>query len=93
VTVSRTTTPEQLRRIAHQIMAHLGLQIIYVFSGMVCNDVRYLKVAHRTMDTQRLATGGSGTPYALVRKEDQRPLDTIFGSRIGGPIMTTSATP
>lgn len=75
---------EQSALIAHQIMAYLGLQIIYVFAGMLCNDVRYLTVEHRTMDGQRLANGGSGTPYVLVRKEDQRPMDAIFGPRLGG---------
>lgn len=79
----RNDTPnfaiEQSAVIAHSIMAHLGLQIVYVFADFSCNEVRHLKIAHRTMDSERLMTGGSGTPYVLVRKADQRPFDDIFG--------------
>lgn len=82
----RNDTPnfsiEQNALLAHSIMAHLGLQIVYVFADFSCNEVRYLKIEHRTMDSHRLMTGGSGTPYVLVRKADQRAFDDIFGSPI-----------
>ena len=85
----RSDTPnfaiEQSALIAHQIMANLGLQIVYVFADLTCNEVRHLKIAHRTLDSQRLATGGSGTPFVLVRKADQRPLDDVFGPPVGHP--------
>jgi hypothetical protein len=87
----RSDTPnfaiEQSALIAHQIMANLGLQIVYVFADLSCNEVRHLKIEHRTLDSHRLTTGGSGTPYVLVRKADQRPLDDIFG-----PIIERRAT-
>jgi len=75
---------EQSALIAHQIMANLGLLIVYVFADFTCNSVQHLQIAYQSLNEPgRVKTGGSGTPYVLVRKADQRPFDEIFGPPVG----------
>ena len=68
---------------AHCGMRFLGLRIVYVFEDMTCNTPENLEPVKWWMPDpgrDRVAAGGSGTPFALVRKSDQVPLDTWFGS-------------
>jgi hypothetical protein len=80
----RADTPnfaiEQHAVVAHQLMAVLGLPIVYVFGDFTCARVQDIDIVYQSLNEPgRVQTGGSGTPYVLVRKADQRPLDVIFG--------------
>lgn len=67
---------------AHRAMSCLGLRVVYVFADMSCNtpeDLRPIRWEMPDPGRRRVAANGSGTPYALVRKSDQHPLDKWFG--------------
>lgn len=67
---------------AHRAMSPLGLRIVYVFGDMSCNFPEDLVAVGRFMPdvgSQRVAANGSGTPFVLVRKHDQLPMDKLFG--------------
>lgn len=56
------------------------LPFVYVWGDMTCNFVHDLRpVRYFDKDTRVNVAGGSGTPFLLVRKADQRHLDEIFG--------------
>ena len=78
-----TTTPnfslEVDAYMAHKAMRALGLPLIYVWQDMTCNTPDALKPIRWELQPQRGRNGGSGTPYLLVRKEDQRPFEWAFG--------------
>jgi hypothetical protein len=65
---------------AHQAMRGLGLPIVYVWQDMTCNTPAGLFVHRWELVPQRGKNRGSGTPYALVYKADQHPLEWAFGS-------------
>lgn len=68
--------------IAHKAMSPLGLRIIYVFDDMSCNVPERLIPIRWTIPPDEqdcVISNGSGTPYILVRKCDQIPMDTVFG--------------
>ena len=78
-------TIEQSAYQAHCAMAVLGLRIVYVFADFRCNTPEGLKVVHHSIG-DRQQTGGSGTPFLLIRKAEQFGFDEFFGpppKRIG----------
>lgn len=64
---------------AHSMMACLGLPVIYVWADFTCNQPHLLKIVKWQLDPLRGQVAGSGTPFLLVRKTDQRPFDDVFG--------------
>lgn len=69
---------------AHQLMRPLGLRTVYVFSDLTCNTPEGLRI-ERVFNGQRAGgrvnvAGGSGTPYMLVKRSEQWPLDKWFGA-------------
>jgi hypothetical protein len=79
---ARNDTPnftiEQDAYQAHCAMSVLGLRIVYVFADFSCNTPEGLAIVHHSIG-DRQQTGGSGTPYLLVRKADQHPFEELFG--------------
>lgn len=81
----RTDTPnfsiEQAAICTHNFMLGMGLPIVYVFSDLSCNYVHEIDVERVLLACTEgpLATAGSGTPFALVRKDKQISLDEVFG--------------
>lgn len=56
-----------------------GLPMVYVWSDLTCNRASALK-AHRYEPFPRGKVNGSGTPFVLLRKDEQIPLDRCFGT-------------
>lgn len=83
---------EQSALIAHQDMAHLGLDIVYVFSGFLCNWMPRIAVSFLSTQLRQETKGGSGTPFALIPKSDCVPLADVFGQSpvfdLGKPLQT-----
>lgn len=67
---------------AHQAMRALGLPIIYVWQDFTCNTPAGLFVHRWELRPQRGRNRGSGTPYGLIYKNDQHPLEWAFGPPI-----------
>jgi hypothetical protein len=66
-------------------MSCLGLRIVYVFGDLSCNTPESIVPVKWFMPDpgrKRVAANGSGTPFALVLKSEQLPLDRVFGSPI-----------
>lgn len=66
---------------AHQIMAPLGLPIVYVWADFTCNTpdrVRPHRVVYPKADGISIRDG-SQTPFVLVKKSDQHPFEQWFG--------------
>lgn len=72
---------------AHLAMSSLGLPVVYVWQDFTCNTPIGLQPHRWELEPQRGKVGGSGTPYALIRKADQLPFAAIFG-----PPVTTNRT-
>lgn len=59
------------------VVARFRVEVVVVFPGGACNyamDLCPLGVMTRASDK------GSGTAYVLVRKDDQKPFEAIFGT-------------
>lgn len=73
----------------HLAMKPLGLNTVVVWADMTCNRVDKLRIVDHWLpepDKRRVTTAGSRTPFARVRKDEQRPLDEFFG-----PVLTKAA--
>jgi len=71
--------------IAHLAMSGFGLPVVYVWQDMTCNTPGGLFVHKWFAELQRGATRGSGTPFGLVSRADQKPFEWAFGPRIALP--------
>lgn len=73
---------------SHLAMAALGLPIVYVWGDLTCNTPQRLNIIDCFFPDpgkRRVGTsGGSGTPFLRVRKDEQRSLDSWFGSPLDG---------
>lgn len=83
---TRTDTPYYSIEIsalqAHRAMSVLGLRIVYVWGDLTVNYPENLICERWVMPDpgrNRVAANGSGTPFALVRKDAQHPMDRLFG--------------
>lgn len=72
---------------AHQAMSPLGLRVVYVFGDLSCNYAERLQpIKWHTPDPgrSRVVARGSGTPYMVIRRSEQIPLDQLFGEPLSG---------
>ena len=77
----------ELRCVMAQLaMKPLGLPSVIVWANGYCNYTENLRVIDYRMPSgtgRRVRdANGSGTAFALVRKDEQLPMDDIFGPRI-----------
>lgn len=76
----------ELRSVMAQLaMKTLGLSTVIVWADGTCNlteDVEVVDFWLPEAKARRLGTDGSGTPFIRVRKDQQRPLNDLFGPRI-----------
>lgn len=77
----------ELRSVMAQLaMKTLGLSTVIVWADGSCNRTEAIRIVdfwlpegkNRRLDN----VDGSGTPFARVRKDEQRPLDELFGPRM-----------
>jgi hypothetical protein len=61
---------------AHRVMECLGLPIVYVWHDFTCNTPTGLGPRRWFLNPQ--GVNGSGTPFVLIRKDEQHPLDWGF---------------
>lgn len=70
--------------IAHlKLQAVFGIPIVYVWGDLTCSkaaDIRRTDVRY----PKRGTVVGSGTPFMLIPKREQLPLDALFGHPTGG---------
>lgn len=87
---TRTDTPYftiEVRSIMAQLaMKTLGLSTVVVWDDGTCNLTEDLEIVDFWLPEGRnrklINVDGSGTPFARVRKDQQRQLDELFGSKL-----------
>lgn len=70
---------------AQRAMSTLGIRHVVVWSDFSCNFMDLLRIADIRQpagESRRVASNGSGTPFALVRKSEQLALDDVFGHKL-----------